>query len=129
MKTLEQTFQAIKEKTSWERECNAMLDNRDIYRLLDFVSSEKVSELGFTAKSTWEDFEDWTEKNILSHMERDYWFACEKADDQRGISSSLMFEVMKMWMWILEQDWAKEVEYGSYGYSLYKLIAEKYDLK
>jgi len=53
-------------------------------------------------------------------------FAFEKALDQRGISASLMYDVISMWNWILEEGLENFEEYPQYGLPLFKATALKY---
>jgi hypothetical protein len=70
--------------------------------------------------------EDWTEENIIFHLKGDVDFGFEKALDKRGISSSFMNEVVKMWLWILEDPLAECENYDLYGLPLLKATALKY---
>ena len=47
---------------------------------------------------------------------------------QRGISASLMFEVVQMWNWILEEGLENygDGNYAQYGLPLFKKTAVKY---
>ena len=67
-----------------------------------------------------------TRQNILKQLKGDLEFAFEKALNQRGISSGLMYEVIKMWMWVLEDPLQNFDEYAMYGLPLYKAAALKY---
>jgi hypothetical protein len=51
--------------------------------------------------------------------------------DKRGISAGLMYEVVKMWMWVLEDDLQNhnEEDYAQYGLPLLKAVAVKYEFK
>jgi hypothetical protein len=104
------------------------LDGRDFGRLCDFFPVEDWGKLGASLKEGAKPprAKPLTKQNILKQLKHDLEFAFEKALNQRGISSSLMYEVIKMWMWVLEdslQDWD---EYSMYGLPLYKAVALKY---
>jgi len=104
------------------------LDGRDYSRLCDYFPVEDWEKLGFSLKEGEKPpkAKPLTKQTILKQLKGDLEFAFEKALDQRGISSSFMYEVIKMWMWILEdplQDWE---EYTMYGLPLYKATALKY---
>lgn len=129
MKTLEQVLEAIKLGKS--SEC---LDGRDFYRLCEFIPVKHWEVLGFNAKKgvKMEDIKikEWTEENIKSQLKGDLEFAFEKALNKRGISSSFMFEVIKMWMWALDDplQYYDDKNYAMYGLPLYKAVALKYEL-
>jgi hypothetical protein len=120
MKTLKQVKKLYKSET---------LDGRDLHRLAQFIPQEQLADFGLTLKEggTHEAI-PYTRENILKQLEKDVAFGFEKALDQRGISSSLIFEVVKMWNWILEEgleDWPDD-NYSQYGLPLFKATAIKY---
>ena len=123
MKTLEQISQQYKSQT---------LDGRDISRLSQFIPYSKLSDFGLTLKEgvteeDWnKDVKDFTRENVLKQLEKDLEFAFEKALNQRGISASLMYDVVKMWNRILEEGLENEDEYMWYGLPLFKKTAVKY---
>lgn len=127
MKTFEQIIEAVKNEKTWSREACDMLDNRDLGRLGPYASLEQLEELGFTAKdpSTWEPL-PFTLENVLQDLGSSLDFAFEKAINHRGISSELMFNVIQMYMWILEDNLSSFMEYEPYGMLLYQAVAEKY---
>lgn len=116
MKTLEYVLE------NYTSQC---FDGRDIARLCEFCSLEKVKELGYKPG---EDFVqvEWNRENILKQLESDVAFGFEKALSQRGISASFMYEVVKMWNWILEDGLEDFDSYPMYGLPLFKACAEKY---
>lgn len=122
MKTLEQVKAEYKSQT---------LDGRDLHRLAQFIPEDQLKDFGLELsdqfKGTHKHIE-FTRDNILSQLKEDVKFGFEKALNQRGISSSLMFEVVRMWNWILEEgleDFGEE-NYAYYGLPLFKATALKY---
>ena len=108
----------------------ACLDGRDVSRLAEFFDPAQWPLLGVTAR---DDFDvskftpkPWTEAAIIEQMRDDVAFGFEKALDQRGISSSLMHDVVKMWLWVLEDSLQHMDEYAQYGLPLFKAVAVKY---
>jgi hypothetical protein len=123
MKTLEQVVKLYKSDT---------LDGRDVSRLAAFTPADKLAELGFELKegSTHTPI-PLTRENVLKQLAEDVDFGFEKALDKRGISAGLMFSVVKMWNWILEEgleNWSDD-NYAHYGLPLFKATAIKYGLK
>jgi hypothetical protein len=120
MKTLEETIK------SFETCC---LDGRDAVRLSDFVPEERLPELGI---SLFPDAigkhvpKEWTRENIIAQLKEDVAFAFEKAIGHRGISSELMYDVIRMWNWILQEGLEDFDEYADYGIPLLKATALKY---
>ena len=108
----------------------ACLDGRDVARLAEFFDPAQWPLLGVTAR---DDFDaskftpkPWTEPAVIEQMRDDVAFGFEKALDQRGISSSLMHDVVKMWLWVLEDSLQHMDEYAQYGLPLFKAVAVKY---
>lgn len=124
MLTRKQVLEAV--KNGRESEC---LDSRDYSRLTEFFNFKHLADFGFTLKEGAippKKCLPWTENEILKHLKSDVSFGFEKALNQRGISSSLMYEVVKMWMWILEDDLQSFGEYAQYGLPLFKAVALEY---
>jgi hypothetical protein len=122
VKTKQQILEAVeKEKTS------QVIDRRDFYRLCKFFDADQLHLFGFDADNPvdWQPME-YTEAIVLSALQEDVQFAFHKALTKRGISSSLMYEVIKMWMWVLDDDLQHWNSYAMYGLPLYKAVALKY---
>lgn len=125
MKTLEQIA------GNYKSNC---IDSRDLNRLCRFIPFEMLDKFGLQAKEgvtaeEWnKDLRPFTREEILKQLESDVEFGFEKALNKRGISSGLMFEVVKMWNWILEEgleNWSED-HYEMYGLPLFKATAVKY---
>lgn len=105
------------------------LDGRDLHRLAQFIPTEELADFGLSLKEGMEhSYIPFTKENVLAQLQKDVEFGFEKALDQRGISSSLMFEVVQMWNWILEEgleNWPAD-KYAYYGLPLFKATAIKY---
>jgi hypothetical protein len=124
MKTLEQILQ-YKSET---------LDGRDLSRLASFIPVEHYESLGLKLKEGTDPTtivtEELTQENVLSHLRADLEFAFEKALKRRGISASLMYDVVKMWMWVMDDSLGgeSETDYAQYGLPFLKSAAVKYNL-
>ena len=119
MKTLEQ----IKNYTS------SAIDGRDIHRLMDFIPEDNLKDFGIELKDEYKGkhkHKKLTKNNILRVLKKDVEFGFEKALNKRGISSSLMYGVVSMWNWILEEGLEDFDDYPQYGLPLFKATAEKY---
>lgn len=119
MKTVEQILK-------YEFQCQ---DGRDLYRLFDFLTEEQINFFGATLKEEYKGTHKaipFTRENVLNKLEGDVAFAFEKALDKRGISASFMYEVVKMWNWILEEGLETFDDYAQYGLPLFKATALKY---
>lgn len=125
MKTLEQIIKDYKDNT---------LDGRQSYRFAQFLTFDKLAEFGFELKEgiTEEEYnksvKPFTRENVLAQLKEDVAFGFEKALDQRGLSSGLMFECVKFWNNVLEEgleNWDDD-NYAMYGLPLFKATAVKY---
>ena len=113
-----------------DRDTCAFIDGHDFLRLSAFfpVSNWKIFGFKLIKGKKAPKSKKWTEKNIKKQLAEDLSFAFEKALNKRGISSGLMYEVIKMWLWILEDPLQESNDYAMYGLPLYKAVALKYNL-
>lgn len=127
MKTIEEVLENYK-----DYEC--YLDDRFGSRLCQFLTEKQAGKIGFVIDykqhpdTKWHKPAEWTRENILKQLEHDVAFGFEKALDQRGISSSLMFKVVHSWNKVLEEgleNWDED-DYAYYGLPLFKETAVKY---
>ena len=120
MKTIEQVKNLYKSKT---------LDGRDLHRLMQFIPENELSDFGIELKDEYKGTHiaiPFTRENILTQLEKDVDFGFEKALNKRGISAGLMYEVVSMWNWILEEGLENFDSYAQYGLPLFKATALKY---
>ena len=105
---------------------------RDLKRLAQFVPYNLLSKIGFSLKEgvteeEWNsDVKPFTKENILIQLKSDIEFGFEKALNKRGLSAGEMYEVVKMWNWILEEGLEHFDQYTMYGLPLFKATALKY---
>jgi hypothetical protein len=123
MKTLEQIL---------EYKSEGCIDGRDMTRLADFVPVADWPKIGVEAKEGADlsgfRVAELTEANVKERLTGDLDFAFEKALNKRGISASLMWSVVKMWLWVLDDPLADSEDYAQYGLPLFKAVAVKYGL-
>lgn len=120
MKTLNQI------KELYKSNC---VDNRDLHRLAPFIPEKQFKDFGIAMKDEFvgtHQHIEMTKENILLQLEQDVAFGFDKALNQRGISASLMYEVVSMWNWILEEGLENFDDYAMYGLPLFKATALKY---
>lgn len=110
-----------------EIEHDKIIDQRFTKRFLDFVSVDEWEHYGFkfVGKGDIPKPKEWTEENILAQLKEDVEFGIEKAENHRGISASLMYDVCRSWCAILENG-LENMEYGWYGNKLFEAIDKKY---
>ena len=131
MKTQQQVLEAIQNKNTWNRDSCDFVDQRDFSRLADYFPSDQWKNFGFELADDVDESEikiiDWTEENIIVSLEGDIQFAIDKAEGERGISANLMFEVICMWLWILDDDeLLNNAYYTNYGKDFFYEVDEKY---
>ena len=120
----EQIIEAV--KSGRNSEC---LDGRDYARLASFFTADELPMLGMKlADGATHEAKPMTREAVIDQLESDLSFAFEKALNQRGLSASCMYEVVKMWMWVLEDDLQNDDDYAQYGLPLLKKVAVKYDM-
>jgi len=120
MKTLQQVKEMYKSKT---------IDGRDLSRLMQFIPEVELKDFGLELKEEYVGTHkniEFTKENVLIELKQDVEFGFEKALNRRGISSSLMAEVVQMWNWILEEGLEDFNEYPMYGLPIFKKTALKY---
>lgn len=120
MKTLDEVISSYKSST---------LDGRDLSRLVSFIPEERLTELDFELSPEFigkHVHVEFTRENVLKQLQKDVALGFEKALDKRGISASLMYEVVKMWNWLLEEGLEEYDGYAQYGLPLFKATAELY---
>jgi hypothetical protein len=120
MKTLQQVKEMYKSQT---------IDGRDLSRLMQFIPEIELNDFGLKLKQEYVGTHkhiDFTKENVLIQLEKDVEFGFEKALNQRGISASLMAEVVNMWNWILEDGLEYFDDYPMYGLPIFKATAVKY---
>jgi hypothetical protein len=125
VKTREQILEAI--EAGKKSQC---LDGRDFSRLTGYFPVTQWSLLGCSLKEGEEPPQprELTRINILADLKRDVGFGFEKALNKRGISSGIMFEVVKMWLWVLDDplQYFNDDDYAQYGLPLFKAVALKF---
>jgi len=124
MKTREQVLAAVR---SGELEMES-LDGRDFGRLASFFPREEAKVFGFEVKPESEPYQprEWTEEEVKKQLKDDVEFGFKKALGKRSISASCMYSVVRMWMWVLEDELYNFKEYALYGLPLLKAVAIKY---
>ena len=123
MKSLEY----VKENYSKLERDKFLQDKRWTKRFLEFIPVEEWGDYGFSNRAdTTPELVEWTEENVLKQLRKDVEFAIEKAINHRGISASLMHDVLASWCEVLENG-LEDTSYGWYGDKLIKDIDALYD--
>lgn len=129
----------IYKNTKKMKTLNEILNNYEKYeisiedrlgaRLCQFLTERQMYQIGFELEEGTKHIPlKWTRKNIIKQLEKDVKYGFEKALNKRGISASVMFDVVLAWNKILEEgleDWDPN-NYAMYGLPLFKATAVKY---
>lgn len=124
-------MKTIKYITENYKEFKTLIQDRFGARFTDFLPVEEWEKFGFRFTGDENNKpvpKEWTRENILAQLKEDVEFGFKKALDKRGISASLMLQVVMAWNLVLEEgleDW-DENNYAQYGLPLFKATAEKY---
>lgn len=122
MKTLEWVKEHIDEV-----EQDDFFDRCFTKRFVDFLPVAEWEHFGFRFNGEKEpEVKEWTEENVLAQLKSDVEFAIEKSTNHRGISASLMNDVLKAWCIVMENGLEK-TPYGYYGDKLIKKVDEYYN--
>lgn len=123
MLTRDQVLEAV--KSGQVKEC---IDGRNYGRLCAFFPMSDWPVFGMVLKegATPQETKEFNRDTVIEQLKSDVAFGFEKALGQRGISASLMNDVVKMWMWVLEDDLQNFDDYAQYGLPLLKAVAVKY---
>lgn len=108
------------------------LEDRFGARFCYFLTPEQMEKIGFSLNDEYKDKyvpKEWTEENVIEQLKQDVLFGWEKACDERGISADLMYEVVKSWCKVLENDLQYFSDYSPYGKPLFKAVAQKYNIE
>ena len=102
-------------------------DYRDLERLTAFFPEDELSPHGFkmTGGETHEQ-KELTEANILAELQSDLEFTIEKAEKKRGVSTALNWDVIAMWLWVLDDDMMEGELYYAYGLNVLLMVRKKY---
>lgn len=84
------------------------LEDRFGIRFIAFLTSDQAKKIGFEIKEEYieehnKNIKEWNRENVLEQLKKDVKFGWEKACDERGISSSLMYYVVLSWNKVLEE--------------------------
>lgn len=128
-------MKTIEELVTYKSKC---IDQRDIYRLFNYLPNDtKVLETFLNNNNIYDKdlneilevhnafLTEYTINNVLNEAIDDCEFGIEKAIDKRGISSALMFNVIEMWMWVLDIDYTNDDSYSDYGLTFFNNCLKK----
>lgn len=120
-------MKSIKEIIDNYSDYEVPIDDRFGRRFCDFLTIEEAKQIGWEITDNKHKPKEWNRNNILKQFKDDVEFGLEKAYEERGISASLMVEVVQKWTKVLGDD----IPYGNYddyGISYLEQIKNIYKL-
>ena len=120
-------MKTIEEILNNYEEYQTSLEDRFGSRFADFLSVDQLKGIGFSLiEGAIHEPIPFTRENVLKQLKQDVEFGWEKACDERGISSSMMFDVVRAWNKVLDDGLEYFNIYGSYGKPLFEVTAKHY---
>lgn len=111
----------------------SLLDDRSLNYLLSYFTREEAADaFGDIVLAAgwvkWHEVKPWDEQTIMEHISSSLKFAFKKARDRCNTSAALMHGVMRMWMWIIQDEELAEDDpwYDDYGLSCFCKIRDRY---
>lgn len=99
---------------NYDEKWQTPLEDRFGRRLAQFLTDEQSKQIGWKKPDSYE-VKAWTEQNVLAQLKDDVEFGWEKACNERGISASMMVDVVQKWCLVLGNGLKYADDYTDYG--------------
>lgn len=110
---------------NWDKS-NSLLGDMFGRRLRQFLTVEQAKSIDWEVSKQYHKTIEFTKQNVLKQLESDVAFGFKKALEKNLLISKLMFDVVKEWLFILEDPLKDFDDYSMYGLPLFKAVAVKY---
>lgn len=110
---------------NWDKS-NSLLGDMFGRRLCQFLTVEQAKSIDWEVLKQYHNPIEFTKQNVIKQLESDVAFGFKKALEKNLLISKLMFDVVKEWLFILEDPLKDFDDYSMYGLPLFKAIAVKY---
>lgn len=110
---------------NWDKS-NSLLGDMFGRRLRQFLTVEQAKSIDWEVLKQYHKTIEFTKQNVLKQLESDVAFGFKKALEKNLLISKLMFDVVKEWLFILEDPLKDFDDYSMYGLPLFKAVAVKY---
>lgn len=110
---------------NWDKS-NSLLGDMFGRRLRQFLTVEQAKSIDWEVLKQYHNPIEFTKQNVLKQLESDVAFGFKKALEKNLLISKLMFDVVKEWLFILEDPLKDFDDYSMYGLPLFKAVAVKY---
>ena len=110
---------------NWDKS-NSLLGDMFGRRLRQFLTVEQAKSIDWEVLKQYHNPIEFTKQNVIKQLESDVAFGFKKALEKNLLISKLMFDVVKEWLFILEDPLKDFDDYSMYGLPLFKIVAVKY---
>lgn len=110
---------------NWNKS-NSLLGDMFGRRLRQFLTVEQAKYIDWEVLKKYHNPIEFTKQNVIKQLESDVAFGFKKALEKNLLISKLMFDVVKEWLFILEDPLKDFDDYSMYGLPLFKTVAVKY---
>lgn len=110
---------------NWDKS-NSLLGDMFGRRLRQFLTVEQAKSIDWEVSKQYHKTIEFTKQNVLKQLESDVAFGFKKALEKNLLISKLMFDVVKEWLFILEDPLKDFDDYSMYGLPLFKAVAINY---
>lgn len=110
---------------NWDKS-NSLLGDMFGRRLRQFLTVEQAKSIDWEVLKQYHNPIEFTKQNVIKQLESDVAFGFKKALEKNLLISKLMFDVVKEWLFILEDPLKDFDDYSMYGLPLFKVVAVKY---
>lgn len=110
---------------NWDKS-NSLLGDMFGRRLRQFLTIEQAKSIDWEVLKKYHNPIEFTKQNIIKQLESDVAFGFKKALEKNLLISKLMVDVVKEWLFILEDPLKDFDDYSMYGLPLFKAVAVKY---
>lgn len=110
---------------NWDKS-NSLLGDMFGRRLRQFLTVEQAKSIDWEVLKQYHNPIEFTKQNVIKQLESDVAFGFKKALEKNLLISKLMFDVVKEWLFILEDPLKYFDDYSMYGLPLFKAVAVKY---
>lgn len=110
---------------NWDKS-NSVFEDMFERRLRQYLTVEQAKSIDWEVSKQYHKTIEFTKQNVLKQLENDVAFGFKKALEKNLLISKLMFDVVKEWLFILEDPLKDFDEYPMYGLPLFKAVAVKY---
>ena len=110
---------------NWDKS-NSLLGDMFGRRLRQFLTVEQAKSIDWEVLKQYHNPIEFTKQNVIKQLESDVAFGFKKALEKNLLISKLMFDIVKEWLFILEDPLKDFDDYSMYGLPLFKAVAVKY---